>query len=86
MAPRDPNTQSNYHEVLTTHVVANLEVDFEKKRLWGNVVLRLKSLIDDLKQVVLDTRSVCLTIQPLLHLALKAFQVESSFWDFACAG
>lgn len=56
MAPRDPNTQSNYHEVLTTHVVANLEIDFEKKRLWGDVVLRLKSLVDGLKQIVLDTR------------------------------
>ncbi|KAF2094168.1 leukotriene A-4 hydrolase [Rhizodiscina lignyota] len=53
--PRDPNTLSNYDDVRTTHVVANFEIDFEKKRLVGSVLLKLKSLTDNLKSVVLDT-------------------------------
>ena len=54
--PRDPNTLSNYDDVRTTHVVASLEIDFEKKRLIGNVLLNLKSLSDNLNRIVLDTR------------------------------
>lgn len=55
--PRDPNTLSNYHNFITTHTTANLEIDFEKKRLWGNVVLLLKSLTEkEADEVVLDTR------------------------------
>jgi hypothetical protein len=54
--PRDPNTLSNYDEVRTRHVVANLEIDFERKILHGNVLLTLKSLKDHLDHVVLDTR------------------------------
>ncbi|KAL8796372.1 MAG: hypothetical protein Q9195_001279 [Heterodermia aff. obscurata] len=41
---RDPNTLSNYSHFLTTHTVANLDIDFEKKILSGNVVLNLKCL------------------------------------------
>lgn len=44
---------------ITTHTTANLEIDFEKRRLWGNVVLLLKSLTDkEAEEVILDTRFV----------------------------
>jgi len=57
--PRDPSTCSNYNAWRTKHITANLEIDFVKKRLWGNVVLRLKRLGDvgtENKRVVLDSR------------------------------
>lgn len=54
--PRDPNTLSNYNNFLTKHTVANFAIDFEKKRLDGNVVLKLQSISDsESKDVVLDT-------------------------------
>jgi hypothetical protein len=58
--PRDPNTLSNYQSWRTQHVTANLEIDFENKRLLGNVVLRLKALREKTEErIVLDSRYVC---------------------------
>ncbi|KAL8864360.1 MAG: hypothetical protein Q9174_007382, partial [Haloplaca sp. 1 TL-2023] len=54
--PRDPNTLSNYNKFLTTHTKVNFEIDFEKKRLSGNVILTLKSISDaETKDILLDT-------------------------------
>lgn len=54
--PRDPNTLSNYHNYVTRHTSVDFEIDFEKKRLAGNVELKLESLTDDGVGVVLDAR------------------------------
>jgi hypothetical protein len=58
--PRDPNTLSNYHNYVTRHTSVDFEIDFEKKRLVGSVVLRLESLVDgdEKVDVVLDSRYV----------------------------
>ena len=57
--PRDPNTLSNYTSWRTQHVTANLEIDFEGKRLSGNVALKLKALREKTEErVVLDSRYV----------------------------
>lgn len=54
--PRDPNTLSNYNNFLTTHTVANFEIDFHRKRLVGNVSLHLKSITNaETKKILLDT-------------------------------
>ena len=54
--PRDPNTLSNYNNFLTTHTVANLSIDFDKRCISGNVLLRLKSTTDAAtKEILLDT-------------------------------
>jgi hypothetical protein len=55
-APRDPNTLSNYVSWRTQHITANLEIDFAKKRLFGDVVLRMKSLEGESGEIVLDSR------------------------------
>ena len=55
--PRDPNTLSNYHNFVTTHTAVDFDIDFEKKRLHGDVVLTFKSITDaETDQIVLDTR------------------------------
>jgi leukotriene-A4 hydrolase len=57
--PRDPSTLSNYSAWRTKHITVNLEIDFIKKRLWGNVVLQLKRLGGagtENRRVVLDSR------------------------------
>lgn len=54
--PRDPNTLSNYHNYVTKHTSVDFEIDFEKKRLVGSVVLKMESLVDDKVDVVLDSR------------------------------
>ena len=51
---RDPNTLSNYSCFLTTHTVANFEIDFEKKNLFGKVILNLKKTGNS-NIIVLDT-------------------------------
>jgi leukotriene-A4 hydrolase len=55
--PRDPNTLSNYNAWRTKHTTANFEIDFEAKRLKGNVELSLEKLADE-RKIVLDTRLV----------------------------
>jgi leukotriene-A4 hydrolase len=58
--PRDPNTLSNYHNFVTRHTSVDFDIDFQKKRLFGSVVLTLESLTDEeVKDVVLDSRYVC---------------------------
>jgi leukotriene-A4 hydrolase len=58
-AKRDPNTLSNYNEIRTTQVSVNFDIDFSKKRLSGNVILKMKGLVEPgCKEVVLDTRFV----------------------------
>lgn len=58
-APRDPNTLSNYNAWRTTHITANLEIDFEGKKLFGDVVLKMKSMTEgESGEVILDARSV----------------------------
>lgn len=53
---RDPNTLSNYNEFVTTHTVANLNIDFKKKTLAGNILLKLKPIAQTKSQkVVLDS-------------------------------
>lgn len=55
--PRDPNTLSNYHNFVTRHTSVDFDIDFERKRLFGSVVLKLECLTDeDVKEVVLDSR------------------------------
>ena len=53
---RDPSTLSNYNEFVTTHTVASLTIDFEKKILAGNILLRLKPVTKtNGKEVILDS-------------------------------
>jgi leukotriene-A4 hydrolase len=58
--PRDPNTLSNYHNYVTRHTSVDFEIDFEKKRMVGTVVLKMESLVDGDAQVdvVLDSKYV----------------------------
>lgn len=51
----DLSTQANIDQVKTSHIHLNWNVDFEKQLIYGDVVLDLISLIDDLDKVVLDT-------------------------------
>lgn len=51
----DLSTQANIDQVKTTHVHLNWNVDFERQVLYGNVVLDLVTLVDNVNKVVLDT-------------------------------
>jgi len=53
--PRDPNTLSNYNSWRCQHVTANLEIDFESKKVLGNVLLSMKKEHGDEKKIILDT-------------------------------
>jgi leukotriene-A4 hydrolase len=55
---RDFQTLSNYDEIRTTQLSLNLDIDFEKKRLYGNVVLKMKVQVEECDTIILDTRYV----------------------------
>ena len=53
---RDPNTLSNYGHFLTTHTVVRLAINFDDRKVTGDVVLKLKSITDATsKEIMLDT-------------------------------
>ena len=67
--PRDPNTLSNYHNFRTTHISANLVIDFVNERLTGNVSLIIKSITEgESGEIVLDTS----------HLDIKHVQLDGA--------
>ncbi|KAI8890225.1 leukotriene A-4 hydrol [Backusella circina FSU 941] len=51
----DLSTQANIDQIKTNHVHLNWNVDFERQIIWGNVVLDLVSLVDNVDKVILDT-------------------------------
>lgn len=67
--PRDPNTLSNYHNFTTTHTVANFTIDFDSRRLDGNVILHLRSVTNaEAREILLDTS----------HLDIKEVKLDGS--------
>ncbi|MDQ7049276.1 MAG: M1 family metallopeptidase [Enterobacterales bacterium] len=55
---RDWHTQSNYQQVVTNHITLDLQVDFDKKQLIGNIVHHISFPNGYVKQLVLDTRDL----------------------------
>ena len=64
---RDPNTLSNYDYFRTTHIAANLSIDFAQRRLAGSVTLILETLQES-NEVILDTS----------HLDLSDIKVDGA--------
>ena len=70
--PRDPNTLSNYQNFVTTHTVANFEIDFQNQRLAGNVVLHLKPVLESKsREIFLDTSHLDIKDVKLGHSSPK---------------
>ncbi len=57
-AATDWHTQSNYQEVVSTHVHLELNVDFKQKQLEGYIQHQLKYLDKSAKKLSLDTRAL----------------------------
>lgn len=51
----DLSSQANVEQVKTSHLHLNWNVDFETQILYGNVVLDLVTLVDNVNKVILDT-------------------------------
>ena len=58
---RDPNTLSNYYDLVTRHIAWTFEADFSRKVLKGHVVLTLEALVDNVQEVVVDSRDLTIT-------------------------
>lgn len=56
LRPRDPNTLSNYQAWRSRHITANFEIDFDNKRLAGNVTTQIVSKTKaETREILLDT-------------------------------
>lgn len=85
-SPRDPNTLSNYNNFLTTHTVANFEVDFERKNLQGNVILSLLSISDaETKEILLDTSHLDIKEVSIKGAVLSTWQLLPRFEPYGSA-
>ncbi|KAL9039362.1 MAG: hypothetical protein Q9180_002576 [Flavoplaca navasiana] len=84
--PRDPNTLSNYNNFLTQHTSANFEIDFERRRLQGNVTLKLVSISDsETKDILLDTSHLDVKNVSLKHSVLSHWQLLPRFEPYGSA-
>lgn len=55
---KDWHTDSNYQDVITTHVSLDLTVDFKTKQLNGSIEHQLKYINKEVNQLILDTRDL----------------------------
>ena len=83
--PRDPNTLSNYNNFVTTHTIANLGIDFERRCISGNVTLKLKSITDAAtKEMLLDT-SFLNVKDVIVNGRASKWELLSRFWPYGSA-
>ena len=61
LSPSDPNSYSRPDLVKTNHVHLEVEVNFEKKILTGNVLLSLEKIDPQAESVILDVRSLAIS-------------------------
>ncbi|OZJ03446.1 hypothetical protein BZG36_03179 [Bifiguratus adelaidae] len=72
---REPNTQSNLNDVSTKHLHLALKVDFDQKLLSGSVILDMVTLMDNVREIVLDTS----------YLAIKGTSVDGKALKYSVA-
>lgn len=51
----DPSSLANLDEVRTNHIHLNWTISFDQKKIGGNVILDIVTLVDNVEKVVLDT-------------------------------
>ncbi|TKX26598.1 leukotriene A-4 hydrolase-like protein [Elsinoe australis] len=73
--PRDPNTLSNYNAWKCEHVTADLDIDFDGKKVAGKVTLDMKRLHPDADKIILDTS--------YLDISSVAINGSEAKWDLA---
>ncbi|KAF4552960.1 Leucine aminopeptidase 2 [Elsinoe fawcettii] len=73
--PRDPNTLSNYNAWRTEHVTADLDIDFDGKKVAGKVTLDLKRLHNSADKIILDTS--------FLDIGEVSVNGSNAKWDLA---
>ncbi|PCI71062.1 MAG: aminopeptidase [Gammaproteobacteria bacterium] len=55
---KDWHTYSNYQDVVTTHVILDLDIDFKTKQLKGSIEHHLKYAHKGVQELILDTRDL----------------------------
>lgn len=85
----DLSSQANVEQVKTSHLHLNWNVDFETQILYGNVVLDLVTLVDNVNKVILDTsyldiQSVTLGEKEKLKVKTRIFSLLCLHIKFLC--
>lgn len=55
---RDPNTLSNYYDLVTRHISWHYDANFSTKTLKGYAVITAEALVDGVKELVVDSRDL----------------------------
>lgn len=55
---KDWHTDSNYQDIVTTHIHLDLAIDFDNKQLKGTIEHQLKYINKDTDSLILDTRDI----------------------------
>ncbi|KAG0749751.1 hypothetical protein G6F57_005746 [Rhizopus arrhizus] len=71
----DISTQANIDQVKTTHIHLNWNVDFKHQIIYGNVVLSMVTLVNEVDKITLDTR----------YLDVKSVSMEEQSLKFSVA-
>lgn len=69
----DISTQANIDQVKTTHIHLNWNVDFKQQIIYGNVVLSMVTLVNEVDKITLDTRYLDVKSVSMEEQSLKVY-------------
>jgi leukotriene-A4 hydrolase len=73
---KDFSSYANVHEVVTTDIKLDWNLDFQQKRISGSVGHVVKVLADNVSQVIFDSRNIHLTGDILINNKKVSFTVD----------
>jgi aminopeptidase N len=70
----DPSSLSNLDEIVTKHLHFNWTINFAEKKIGGNVVLDVTTLVSNVSKIVLDTS----------YLDIKGVSINGQSLEVSC--
>lgn len=71
----DPSSLSNLDEIVTKHLHFNWTINFTEKKIGGNVVLDVTTLVSNVSKIVLDTS----------YLDIKGVSIDGQPLEVSCS-
>ena len=79
--PEDVNTYSNYQEIIQRKVDLEVDIDFEKKSMFGNIKTTYEILNQSLENIILDLHGPEISSVSLVNEEYENINLDYSIYD-----